>query len=383
MEKRQAYRPELDGIRAVAILTVMYYHLFAYRTDTWYGEILHWFTRAGWAGVDIFFVLSGYLITSILLATRDSPNYFRSFYMRRALRIFPLYYGVMSALVAAPMVLSWAGLNFQHPSIANIENSWWNFLYLSNFAMAIHGKDYVPLDIAWSLAVEEQFYLVFPFLVYLFRQSTLWKLLVLMIVSAIALRLISAEVFPTGWRAPYVLPFCRMDALAFGGLIAMASALNKTGFLRAMAACAVPAWILVIGFFSVWTRKDTQFIAIGYSLVPLATACTLARLEIGDWNKLRNLLSWGPLVSIGKVSYGLYLLHLIARAGVDATVSASWFTGYQTDLGMACLRFLTISAVALLMAGCSWRFFERPILGLKNRYSARPPTQESPITVRP
>ncbi|RMH26225.1 MAG: acyltransferase, partial [Planctomycetota bacterium] len=165
MIHRRGYIPEFDGLRGVAILLVMAFHIWRYTGDAVAGRAVSLVAGMGWAGVDVFFVLSGFLITGILLDTKGRPRYWRNFFIRRSLRIFPLYYAVMTALVAGAVVIDRLDLAIDDPALATIDKAWINYLYLTNFVKAFWGANVVPLDIAWSLAVEEQFYIFFPFVV--------------------------------------------------------------------------------------------------------------------------------------------------------------------------------------------------------------------------
>ena len=166
--RSRSHLPGLDGIRGLAILMVMFSHFIVVGKNldplSPFGRFLH----SGYLGVDLFFVLSGFLITGILIDSKITPNYFRVFYMRRALRIFPLYYLLLA--------VSWLTVVFitpqDKPLLTGVDSMAWFWLYASNIGMAVKGDwlnspTWVGLGHFWSLAVEEQFYLVWPLLVYL------------------------------------------------------------------------------------------------------------------------------------------------------------------------------------------------------------------------
>src|SRR6478735_7238859 len=171
--------PALDGLRGVAILVVMLFHMAMVPPIGRVASVWASVTHFGGLGVDIFFVLSGFLITGILLNAREQPHYFRNFYARRALRIFPLYYAVVFlSLVVLPRAMPWTVAKF---GTVNREAVWYWF-HLSNFAIArrgafVHGV----LDVSWSLAIEEQFYLIWPAIV-LFASRTGLRLLCLSLI---------------------------------------------------------------------------------------------------------------------------------------------------------------------------------------------------------
>jgi peptidoglycan/LPS O-acetylase OafA/YrhL len=211
--------PALDGIRGLAILMVMLYHLTlppaAALDRVWAG-----IASFGWAGVDLFFVLSGFLITGILFDAKGGKHYFRNFYARRTLRIFPLYYAVMMVLlVIVPR------LPFAHAAryAAASGDQIWYWTYLSNFALGWrHEWNLGSLDLAWSLAIEEQFYLLWPAVVFLLGRRALIGICGAVIVAALA-----ARTALTLWGAHpipiHVLTPCRMDSLALGALVALAA----------------------------------------------------------------------------------------------------------------------------------------------------------------
>jgi len=191
----RGHMPALDGLRGIAILLVLAHGFDVIQTRGGPGHDVDLVLDVGWIGVQLFFVLSGFLITGILLDTRSSPHYFRKFWVRRALRIFPLYYGVL--LVAAL---------FGHGSI-------YLWTYTNNFATAFgHGDPTFPHF--WSLAVEEQFYLLWPLVVWLVARRGVVALSVALSALAIASRIYARHRW--GYEAAYEFTPCRMDALAIG-----------------------------------------------------------------------------------------------------------------------------------------------------------------------
>ena len=214
----------LDGVRGLAIAMVLLYHGWTFRGDGDVGWAINQVRVIGWAGVDVFFVLSGFLITGILVESKGEPGYWRNFLIRRGLRIFPLYYAVLLLLLGAGLALGRAGVTGGAAGelVRGLGNMWVNFLYVTNFAIASWGEDRVPLDTAWSLAIEEQFYLLYPALVLALSVRGLRRALVAMVIAAPILRVLVFRHGPQPVLGPYVLPFCRMDALAVGALVRLA-----------------------------------------------------------------------------------------------------------------------------------------------------------------
>jgi peptidoglycan/LPS O-acetylase OafA/YrhL len=362
------YIPEFDGMRGIAILLVMLYHFWRYKGGGVAGGAVDAVAHIGWAGVDIFFVLSGFLITRILLSSKGEPHYWRNFYIRRSLRIFPLYYAVMTVVLVAALLSKAGFFTIADPAFAAADRVWINFLYLTNFARAMHGIDYVPLDIAWSLAIEEQFYLVYPLVVWWASRQNLKRFLIAAILLAPVFRL--ASMYFTGSRdGAYVLPFCRMDALALGGITAMVledgSSQAKRWISRSWPVLAAFAVFML----SFYTRADMEFGFIGYSSVALATAAFIVYLFQGNRTFATGFLRTRLLVHIGKVSYGLYLLHLFARAAVDRVLPGILGRGWQQSFALSSVRLVTLLVVSLILATMSFYFFERRILALKDKYA--------------
>ncbi len=342
--------PELDAVRAFAILPVLFFHsgIIAWAP----GSVVARAASYGWAGVDLFFVLSGFLITGILLDARGSRGYFRNFYARRALRIWPLYY---AALLLIFFVLR-PGRFFPAPI--------YPFNYYATYTQNLLGTQYgpTPWAVTWSLAVEEQFYLVWPLLVWLCPRRMLHRVLVAMVLASPLLRAVAIH---QGANQYFVstFPLCRFDSLAMGALLACwvrsgsfsMSRLRRGSVAVFAGACA----LLIAGMYLPWEIADPLHVIPQYTLLAVGSAgligiALVSSLE-GSWLSpvLRNPL----LRYIGKISYGLYLLHgtVFQLAGNLGWWSATWTLVFEFTL-----LFLLMSA--------SWRWFESPILRLKSRF---------------
>src|SRR5262245_43395916 len=206
--------PTLDGLRAVAILLVVPHNLNLMVASSGLAYPFVAALNRGWIGVQLFFVLSGFLITGILLDARDSPSYYRSFFVRRVLRIFPLYYATLLVLLVLLPALGLAPSSFRRDPL--VELSYW--AYFTNWYGPFHpGED--SLSHFWSLASEEQFYLLWPFVVH--RRSAEWVMRLCLAIAAASLALRIAMVV-TGFPVQAIYQFLatRMDALALGGAAA-------------------------------------------------------------------------------------------------------------------------------------------------------------------
>ncbi|HEX8913357.1 MAG TPA: acyltransferase [Humisphaera sp.] len=368
--------PGLDGLRGIAILLVMWGHFAPTLTpgetawSRWTANLLN----AGWAGVDLFFVLSGFLITDLLLRAKagrpgvDPPSagrYFGCFFARRALRIAPLYLAVLAG------VTIWLlGVGGRDTWRAWAELSPWLWTCTSNVAVAREGWafkfDGVLLNHFWSLAIEEQFYLVWPALVYACRRRTLAHACVAALLLAPALR--AYYVFEAGnGYAAFALTPCRADAFAVGGLLALAvgagtrrlaaagAAMMSVGGAVALAAFADQRWIDVVG------RSALPVFFGGAVLVGLKT-------RVGLW------LDNPPLRFFGRYSYGLYVLHFLLYHPLD--------TLFPTSLGVP-LRVAGCVLASSALAWCSWHLLEKRFLKLKAAFPMSAPERPAgaiPVT---
>ena len=365
--------PALDGLRGIAILMVMLHHFTYYRPDSGTDALIGSVPFFGWAGVDLFFVLSGFLITGILLDTRGSERYFTTFYARRTLRIFPLYYLVLFlALIVLPKFPA------VHPVLAGqaeVPPQWPYWLYLTNFAVAERGWVHGWVDVAWSLAIEEHFYLVWPLVIWL-CPPRLVALLCAVILVAEPITRVSARTTMEQALPIYVVTWFRLDGLAVGALLAVA---QRRGLLPALdrwvplVVIAGVAGIIVCtilgGHTWWWNRRMQQY---GYSLI----AVTAGAMLVGAITRPANswwprMLSAGWLRAFGKYSYALYLLHLpVMRAVHDYIFNPEEYETLGIGPWVAQVMFYAAAtAPAFALAWLSWRFFEGPILRLKARFS--------------
>jgi peptidoglycan/LPS O-acetylase OafA/YrhL len=356
------HRPTLDGLRAIAVLLVLYHHapsLFG-RGHGAAGGVFH-ASRGAWLGVDLFFVLSGFLITNILLHGRGQPGALRRFWIRRALRIFPLAYAYLGALA----LLAWGTSAF--PALRDGAAFGWAAAYLTNVHVADVGWGAPALALLWSLAVEEQFYLAWPLLALTLPRRALTATLLAAIVAAPLLR--QGTLAAQGDVAAYVLPWCRMDALAWGGLLALGwdtpwrATLRTAARWLALPAVGVVGWTLAARVLPVGDGAAHGFVGVGFTAVACAFTVLVA-LALDPPLALAAALSARPLGAIGRVSYGLYVWHVIVAQAVAVALHAVAPT----------LPFAAYLAAWLLLLGAlaaaSWRWLEAPLLRLKARWAA-------------
>jgi peptidoglycan/LPS O-acetylase OafA/YrhL len=375
--------PGLDGLRAIAILSVIICHVNITFSNLFpSSRVNHFITilsSAGWVGVDLFFVLSGFLITGILYHAKESENYYINFYIRRALRIFPLFYAYTTAiLVFLPVLFSgtsnralsfWLGGNWlDRVSV---------FAYFYNFRAAFIGHHLPLVNHFWSLAVEEHFYFVWPFVVLHFGRSALMRMCIAGCSVSLLLRLALMN-SQHGLFAAYLVTPCRVDGLLLGAWLALASLDGATwarvGRFAPYVAVVAAAGILAIAidrghFYDVippGAPNDSRpIVTAGISLVSILFAATLAIVVRGG--RLTRWLEFPVLRRIGLYSYGMYVYHecLIILAGQTGLLA-----GLSEARSKVILSAVT-TAVTFAVAAASYHGFERPFLKLKSRFEVR------------
>jgi peptidoglycan/LPS O-acetylase OafA/YrhL len=349
--------PGLDALRGVAVLAVVLYHGLHWWLPPAISfspgvKFLSLLASPGWLGVNLFFVLSGFLITGILLDTRTRPSYWKSFYTRRALRILPLY------LVTLLILRFYSGVSWMYFFLC--------LFYMANFATARFGLGYGPL---WSLAVEEQFYLVWPFLVHRLRTRTLAILCLASIFLSPLLRYLSvSRILPMG--NPYSATWLVTDNLAAGALIAILLRTPYATLSRVrtgtIGAGLLSAALLILGFRLHIMNKTT---ALGAAFQPepfilLFSALLLLALQFGSHTLVFRLTR--PLRFFGYISYGLYLFHLLGFKVYQDFFSDLSHPLPELTAGLLLLRFCGVLAFVTLFCFLSRRYFEELFLRLKD-----------------
>jgi len=364
--------PELDGIRGMAILLVLIQHYVSIQSDSLgMPRMLRGVLHLGWTGVDLFFVLSGFLIGGILLDAKDSENYFQVFYIRRFYRIIPLYV----------MLCVWSFVAF-HASLSTHEwlfegpIPWYAYLTLGqNFWMAKLGSLHpIQLSPTWSLAVEEQFYLVIPLVIWVFSRKSLPYILCAGVILAPLLRLAIWFGANPGSRAvsAYALAFCRMDALLLGVLAAYA--VRNADCLKWVTAHknTIGATSITLGagllVFNGEFLTDSFFGAcFGYTWIALLYLSVLL-LAITQRGNVSRFFRLRPLTELGILAYGLYLFQLpILGLVYGLAGEASPALKGPSSFGLTVFS----AALLFLLAQVSWRYFEKPLLRRGHRYQYR------------
>src|SRR3989441_5759727 len=342
--------PQLDAVRGIAILLVILHNTSA----KYHALHLQPLFGNGWMGVDLFFVLSGLLITGILADTKHSHGYFKNFYARRCLRIWPLYYSlILFMFVLVPFV---------RPSQANAvfdrSSPWWAYpFFLQNFLIPLPTMATGPLAVTWSLAIEEQFYLVWPWVVRYCSDAQVRRIAIAVICLSPALRFY-LSLHHVDF---YTNVFCRLDGLMAGALLALgvrSDAFRPSKFISL-------AWIsfLLAAPLALLTEAfDARWIVFSLTAVASTSFVYLSLFSSHKW--LLAAMTNKAIVYTGTISYGLYLLHKIPFDVAQA---------FQLD-GHPFLMVPVGLVAAYGMAVLSWNLLEAPFLRLKRFFdsSGRP-----------
>jgi peptidoglycan/LPS O-acetylase OafA/YrhL len=357
------YVRQLDGLRAVAVSIVLFHH--------WIPQTYQPVNHLGRLGVLLFFVLSGFLITGILLQCRElvqsgveSRGFeLKQFYVRRFLRIFPVYYTIL--------IIGWL-LNTH----VIRETMLWHVTYLSNVYLAMRGDWHGSISHLWSLAVEEQFYLFWPALILFLPSRLMLRTIVGLILVAPLFRGIGSLLGLNPVAAWVLGPAC-LDTLGMGALLALVrhspeqipvSLRNKSGWLP---------WIGLILLGGTvaegQVNGDTPlYLALYDSGAALVAVSLVAKASLGIPGNLGTVLEWRPIAYLGKISYGVYLLHLFVSSAINRVVH-QWVDPHDPRYAIPLIIGYLVTTVAL--ASLSWRFLEAPLNELKRFFPYRRPTR--------
>ncbi len=373
----------LDGLRGVAVLWVMLYHFMHGATHHhWMFRGVFGFIGLGYWGVDVFFVLSGFLITGILYDTKKSTNYFSAFYARRSLRIFPLYYCVLLAVfVVLPM---FRALSPDQQAMARQQG--WLWTYLGNIAMVVKNAPVfdaggIKLLHFWSLAIEEQFYLAWPAVVLVFsRRSLLWICAVLISVAAIS----RFVIWQIGIEQPMAsfFTFSRVDGLAMGAMAALIARgtmgtermHREARLLGIISAVALVAILLAEKKHWLWSFPIHLQSPVRLLLFTCVLVVSVAA-PLGGWARTIFSASW--LRFFGKYSYGLYVFHYMMMPWFEQIVPME---GLKERLGSfvvaVAVRMVVCTALSLVAAIASWYLLEKHFIQLKRFFVPGKPKKD-------
>jgi peptidoglycan/LPS O-acetylase OafA/YrhL len=378
--ENKRFYPALDGLRALAVLMVFYQHYLTVH------PVLNW----GWTGVDCFFVLSGFLITGILYDTRETTHRFRTFYVRRTLRIFPLYYGVLLVALLLNPIFHWVW----HPAwflwpfyLGNYARFIWLSDFLKDTKTLEHFRSSIPFHTPfflyvghfWSLCVEEQFYLVWPLIVFFVNDRVrLRNFCIAVCVFSLAARIACLYFVPQPYLQAemlYRLTPLRADALMLGGLLAL---ILRGPEVRWLSRILRPTLYIFIASFFIFEAMYRLFVhhvyypspsapglsTIGFTLIDLfAGIIILVSLEPSSL--LYRVLTLKPLRRLGQMSYGFYVFHDIPHVAYIMLVSHLFGSFHQERYVVALIALVG----TLILSYLSFRYFEAPFLRLKDRFT--------------
>ena len=363
--------PALDGIRGIAILLVLCHHYrFILEPVHRSQKVLLVVFDAGWCGVELFFVLSGFLITGILLDTRSSSSYFRSFYARRLLRISPLYFFYLAVVFAC--LSRWWLVHFKFDPWAGV-SPWTYILYLENFKTPHMFSDLL-LGHLWSLAVEEQFYIFWPVVVALLpRRFVCWSAL-LLICAAVLCRFTRAGHDLQSSFYLNTFPIASLDSLGLGALAALLLRTWKSPG-RVAPVFALVGIASFATFVGLSYKEGSPFLynrlvhVWGVLALSVFSACLILWCALRGSSAVARLLSFRPLREIGRVSYGMYVWHSVLLAFLLPLVhpiSPGMPPAVQTATKLSVM--IGLAGATYLFAVLSWALLERPILSLKKYF---------------
>lgn len=363
------HMPELDSVRGVAILLVLFLHGFGMFNPASFTGTARLFVGAasyGWTGVQLFFVLSGFLITGILLDSKPRPDYYKRFYIRRAVRILPAYYGMLLVLAVLSRT-GWLGTHAVGMPFLTL-----SLVYLSNVTPLLG----IPMQytVFWSLAVEEHFYLIWPAVVRRLSTRALTSASVGVFVLVPVVRAISMQFGPAGDHNFYT--WCNADGLALGALVAIALReyeVQRKQLCRAvvLTLAGVIATLLWCAHFNTLSWNSTIGFAVRLSVLNLGFAAILVLSLLIGTSRWKSFVNVSALRFFGEISYGLYLYHMLFFFIYEHIVIRLWpsLMAANGHFRNITLQFVAAGGTSILLSFISKRYFENYFLSLKDRFS--------------
>lgn len=342
---------ELDGLRGIAALVVVIFHYVNNQlvaNETRLAQVLAKLTEFGWVGVDLFFVLSGFLIGTILIRNKPSKRYFSTFFVRRVVRIIPNYFLAVAIFVLICNLPYFTGSYFL---TGNNVIPWWSyFAMVHNIYMgALHNMGTDAMTITWSIGIEEQFYIVFPFIVYFLKDKLLPYVLGIFVIGSVIVR----DMMPH-WIPGYVLLPCRLDGLSLGVLIAwLMQRVDLAAIVKRRLWIFIGLQVINVLYCGFMYYKFGDLGPVKHTLFAFFFAvCLVFALTLkGSWYAAALRTRW--LTWVGSISYSLYLFHFMIL-GIMHYVLAG-----HGRLGMYNLTDVGISLAALVVSfAFSWMVFK-------------------------
>jgi peptidoglycan/LPS O-acetylase OafA/YrhL len=363
-ERSRFYFPELDGLRFLAFLLVFVHH-----APELPHPVFRFVKELGWIGVDLFFALSAFLFVKLLAKEFDLTGTIgiRNFYIRRGLRIWPIYFVYCLAMMALSSVLglvdffSWRGLGL--------------LTFTDNILSACQGFNDIHYTAhLWTISYEEQFYVVIPLVLLVFFRSS--RLRIALSLAACAVAFVAARAWFIGAHVPHpavwTLPVTHFESILLGivvGLGGFGAVLSRVPAALVLATALLTGWVVArLGSVSV---VDWKLMAV-YPLIGLCTSLTVYFVSRTGRARCMRWLSFGPLVYLGKVSYGLYVYHVLALSISERLVGRLTFLHSASLPLRSSIVFFVGLGIVMTMAAASYHFIEKPFLKLKKRFEVIP-----------
>jgi peptidoglycan/LPS O-acetylase OafA/YrhL len=372
--------PRLDGFRGAAVLVVTVYHFaLGYHARSLPGRVIEQGFHLGWMGVDGFFVLSGFLISGILMRTKEKPLYFKNFYMRRLLRISPLYYGVLFLVFAVlPHFVSVDALDAHN----TYDYQGWFWAYAMNIKEALMGgtffrSDKLWIEHMWSLCVEEHFYLVWPLVVWLASPRSLLKIALGVCVAALVLRVALMMNHVDPWIITTLTP-CRVDSLALGAAVAiLVREPASTHWLRQKAWWGAGLGLVYLVAFVAMPRRviaPETMSTFGFTAIAIGFASLLTLLLYSSPNIVTSVFEGRVLTTFGKYSYAAYVLHPFMHPVFARWLPVEAFVRVLHVEVLAIVVQISLGVAASMAAAfLSWHAYEKHFLKLKRYFEYEAP----------
>jgi peptidoglycan/LPS O-acetylase OafA/YrhL len=358
------YYPALDGLRGIAILSVVGYHNF--------GMSIRYFS-VGWLGLDIFFVLSGFLITDILMRSLGKPNFLQNFYRRRVLRIFPLYYlSLIVFLVILPRLPDLpVSLDYY------VNNQVWLWTFLQNWLYIFHPPvTESALNHLWSLAVEEQFYLFWPLLVLLLKKpQRLLAVIATVLVAVILFRFIIWKQAVPDLSYYNLYTFSRIDGICIGCMVALLQRINATLLGKRTSLIVFSFAIFNFIFYLLNLRNNDAFpylALVGFSTFAMLIGLLVYELVHARTPFLNKVFSIGLLRYFGKISFSLYIIHWPLYQFTHPALFRMYEKNFPT-LDAELLSSITATLLGIALGTLSFYLAERPFFRKKFEFEVGSP----------
>ena len=353
------YYPALDGLRGIAIIMVVIFHNFNFTNYFFFG----------WLGVDLFFVLSGLLITEILIKTSGKPGFLRNFYLRRILRIFPLYYLILIICIIILPLFPALRDNLKYYT----DHQWWYWLLIENWLYIVHPPEkYNLLLHLWSIAVEEQFYIIWPFAILFIKNRKILLALVVTLLAGIMLTRSLLWITNTeGLQYFNLYIFTRIDGICLGCALALLRTINPDFLKNNTAILVIFFAALNFIFFFINRRSDFTFPYypfIGYTTFAILFTILVNECIVNDTGWIASIFKIPPLKFFGRISYGLYLIHWpVYKFSNDKFILLLKQFNLSGDNLIRIISAVLATILAIILSVFSYYYFEKRFLNLKEK----------------